>query len=63
MELEVLSELVDAELVYRGQRTVFWSIKNQRILDEDEINERLVDVPYYYIKLPVTSKYIYIYIY
>jgi isoleucyl-tRNA synthetase len=37
MVLKTFGKLIKKGMVYRGDRPVFWSVQNQRVLAEDEI--------------------------
>ena len=39
MVLEKFALLMRNNLIYRGSRAVFWSVENQRIMNENEIEE------------------------
>lgn len=39
--LERFADLFDRKMIERGSRPVFWSVKQQRIMSEDDFEERV----------------------
>jgi isoleucyl-tRNA synthetase len=54
-ELSILQELYNKELIYRGNKPTYWSIKNRTALAESEIIYKEVEVNTAYVKFKVNS--------
>ncbi|CAI2363933.1 unnamed protein product [Moneuplotes crassus] len=53
--LETFATLLNRNLVFRGGRPVFFSTKDQRVLAEEEIEEKAAIGPAYLVKFPIKT--------
>ena len=51
--LETFSQLLDRDMVHRLGRPVYWSAKEQRVLAEEEIEEKTKLAPIYLVKFKI----------